>query len=145
MPVPEIGNQFAHDEAESVGMNQSAVSIKCIQYRSSEGFCFHRRPNQGAVNRLAIMADLSRLSGKLGSKSRLVRRNEGPPVNENLCANLFSNGRAIGGDRAALGSGNALLEIQPGGVFGRVPTAAPPEDRAFFNDVIQPRLADILG
>src|SRR5205814_7790000 len=41
--------------------------------------------------------------------------------------------------------GNALLQPQIGGVFGRGADPAPPQDRAAFDDVVQPGLADLFG
>ena len=43
------------------------------------------------------------------------------------------------------GRGDAALEVQPGGVLGRVAVAAPPQDRALLDDVVEPGLADLLG
>ena len=51
---------------------------------------------------------------------------------------------AVCGDGAAVGRRDAVLEAQIGSVFGAVAEAAPPQDCALFNDVVQPALADLL-
>ena len=46
-------------------------------------------------------------------------------------------------DRSAVGRRNAALQIEPGRVLGRVAVAAPPQDRAMLDDVVEPGLADL--
>ena len=40
---------------------------------------------------------------------------------------------------------DAALQVEPGGVLGGIADAAPPEDRALLDDVVEPGLADLLG
>ena len=37
------------------------------------------------------------------------------------------------------------LEVQPGSVLGRIAIAAPPQNRAVLDEVVEPGLADVLG
>ena len=84
-------------------------------------------------------------SASRAASSRLARRDHRPAVDEDLRADLLGDRLAVDRDRAGGGRGDAALQVQPGGVLGRVAVAAPPQDRALLDDVVEPGLADLLG
>ena len=82
------------------------------------------------------MADPRRLLGEPGRKRRVARRNDRPAIDENLRADLFRDGLAVDFDRAARGRLDPALEIEPGGMFGRVAVAAPPQNGAMLHEIV---------
>src|SRR5579883_392913 len=113
-----------------------------IDVAGDEGLRLHRRPELGGVDSCAVMADPRRLLGEARGEGRLARRDHGPSVDENLRADLLGDSAPIRRHRAARRRSEAALQIEPGGMLRRIAIAAPPEDRALLDNVIQPSLAD---
>ena len=100
----------------------------------------------GGVDGFAVVADTA------GLLRRAVRQAPAGPARPcaqpsmKICAPICS---ATVWPLVAIGtgprSGDPMLEVQPGGVFGRIAVAAPPQDRALLDDVVEPGLADLLG
>ena len=84
-------------------------------------------------------------AGEVGGQLGVAGGDHGPAVDKDLGADLFGHHLAVQGDRAAARGRDALLETQVGGVLGGVAHAAPPEDRALLDDVVEPGLADLRG
>ncbi len=110
-----------------------------------KGLCLHCRKQLRGMNRLAIMADKRGLFGEIGRLLRVARAHHRPAVDEDLRPDLLGHGLAVQRDGAAAWRGNAGLQAQVGRVLGRAADAAPPEDRTFLDDVVQPGLSDLLG
>ena len=88
---------------------------------------------------------LPALRARSAASSGSPGRDHGPAVDKDLGADLLGNDLAVQGGRAAAGRGDALLEAEERGVFGRVAHAAPPKDGAFLDDVVEPALPDLRG
>ena len=108
-----------------------------------EGLRLHRRPQLGGVDRRAVVADPGRLLGEPRGEGRVAGRDDRPAVDEDLRADLFGHGLAVDADRAAGRRLDPALQIEPGRVLGGIAVAAPPQDRAVLDDVVEPGLADL--
>lgn len=143
VPLADVVDQAADDR---VGRDESDAEIEeRAQVGLREGRRFHRRQHLGTVDRRAVVADRGGAAGEVGGARRVAGRDHRPAVDEDLRADLLGDDRAVECDRTAGGGGRAGLQAQIGGVLGRVAEAAPPEDRAPLDDVVQPALADLRG
>src|SRR5271168_3982115 len=88
------------------------------------------------------MADARRLLGEARGELRVARRDDRPAVDEYLRADLLRDGSPIGRDRTAHRRRDPAFEIEPRRMFRRVAVAAPPENGALLDDVVEPRLPD---
>ena len=105
---------------------------------------FHRRENLGAVDRLAVVGHAGGTTGEVRRLLWIARRDHRPAVDEDLRADLFGHHLAVHGDRAARRGVDARRQAHVGRVFRRVAEAAPPQDRAVLDQVVEPGLADLL-
>ncbi len=108
-----------------------------------ESLGFHRRPQLGRVDGRAVMADARRLFRECGGERGIARRDDRPAVDEDLRADLLCDRLPVDRDRSAGRRRNPAFQVEPGGMLGGVAVAAPPQDRAVLDDVIEPRLADL--
>ena len=129
-----------------VGRDQGDGGVEqLVDVGLDEGRRLHRGDHLRAVDRLAVVADAGGPAGEVGGQLRIAGGDHRPAVDEDLGADLLGDDLAVEGDRAAVRRGDAVLQAQVGGVLGRVAEAAPPEDRAPLDHVVEPGLADLRG
>jgi hypothetical protein len=143
MPLADVIDQAADDriggdEAER-GVDQRADA------RLDEGLRFHGRDDLGAVDGHSVVADAGGAACQVGRPLGVARADHGPAVDEDLGADLLGHLRAVELEGAAARRRDAVLQAQVGGMLGGVAQAAPPEDGAALDDVVEPGLADLGG
>ncbi len=141
MPLAQIviqprDNRVARDEAN--GAVEQALDLGL-----DERLRFHRRQRLRAVDRLAVVADTRGATGQICGQLGVARRDHRPTVDEDLGADLLGHYRAVQRRRAALGRRCAVFQAQERRMLGGIAHAAPPQDRALLDQVVQPGLADL--
>ena len=148
-PVVAVAGVPATDVADhamqhAVGGNLRDADVEqAVGVRFHEGRRFHRRQNLGAVHGLAVVGDAGRPARQVGGALRVAGRHHRPAVDEDLRADLLRHDFAVHGDGAALRRWHARGQADERGVFGGVAEAAPPEDGAPLDQIVEPRLADL--
>src|SRR5262249_48345802 len=66
-----------------------------------------------------------------------------PAIDENLSADLLRDHLPIHFDRSAVRRGNPALQIEPRRVLGGVAVAAPPQDCAALDEIVEPCFPDL--
>ena len=141
MPLPNLVDHCAN---EGVFGNDSQAGIdEFLDIGLNKGLGFHSGQHLRAVNGDAVVGDACGAPRQIGSQLRVSRRDHGPPVYEDLGPNLLSHDLAVQGHRTALRGGSAFFQTQVGCMLGRVSHPSPPQDRAFFDYVVQPALPDL--
>jgi hypothetical protein len=140
-PLTNVGDK-PRDRTRLRDLREPDVD-EMVDVARDERLRLHRRPKLCGVNRRPVMTDLGRLFGEAGGERRISRRDDRPAVDKNLRADLLRDGLAVDRDRAARRRLDAAPQVEPGCVLGRFAVAAPPQDRAILDDVVEPGFADL--
>ena len=89
------------------------------------------------------MADTGGATCQVGRQLRIARGYHRPTVNKYLGADLFSYDLAIQGNRSTCRRLNTFFEPQIRRMLGRISQATPPEDGTFFDEIVEPGLANL--
>ena len=98
----------------------------------------------GAGQTLAVMGNTGGNLGVFGGLGGLAGPDQAPGVDEDLAADLVGKELSVGGSGARLRSGDAMEEVEVGGVLGGHAIAAPPEHTDALPGIVQPGLGHIL-
>ena len=139
-----LSNLVNHAVDDGIGGDQGETAVdELVDVAFDKGLGLHSRHHLCAIDGLAVVTDAAGAAGEIGGELRVAGRYHGPAVDKDLGADLFGNHLAVQLDGTTLRCRIALFQAHIGGVFGGVAHAAPPEDGAPFDEVVEPGLPDL--
>ena len=140
VPLAHVVDQAGNDRVagnEGQRRVQQALDVGLGERRR-----LHCRHRLGAVDRGAVGGDAGRAARQIGRQLRVARRRQRPAIDEDLGRDLLCDYLPVGRRGAARRWLQPPLEAQIRGVGGGVAEAAPPQHRAFLDQIVQPGAAD---
>ena len=114
------------------------VGLDGLPHAAREPAAHDVGPGDEPLDERAVLA-----AGEVGGELGVAGGDHRPTVDKDLGPYLLGDDLAVERDGATLRGRDAVLEAQVGGVLRRVAHAAPPQDRAALDDVVEPALPDL--
>ena len=131
-----------HDEAvfrdHADALIQHLFHIQCI----IEGGGDHGSDDLCGIDRFAIVGDPGSFGSQFCGKFHVAGGNHAESVNKDLGTDLLGNGLPVHGNTAGGGGMDAVFQAQVSRMFRGETHAAPPENGLFFQQIVQPCIAE---
>ena len=117
----------------------------CADVRRLEGLGDSGAEEPGPPQAVAVVGDAGRRLAQLRRLMGLSGTHQSPGVDEDLAPDLLRQNQAVLLDGAGLGGGDAVFQVQVGGVLRAYAVAAPPIQAHPLPGVVEPGPGHVLG
>ena len=146
MLLVEGAHGVRHSAVGTVGGDLGKTGVdQLVHIAGLEGLCNGGAHETGAPDAVAVVRDAGSSCTVVGSTLRLAGIDKTPGVNKDLAADLLGQNRAVLLDGAGSRCGDAVFQVEVGGVLGADTVAAPPEHTDSLTGIVEPRPGNVLG